>query len=640
MSIRIVLIGGMLVITAATTFMIGALGVYSISQSVENEAQTRVTHDLGIVSVYLQNHIEVLAQSIEETAATISITESDITRKIGTLRQELDLDVLNLCDVNGRGIAGTYPDFEITVPVIQDPVLRKALKGKTAWGMTALDSSRLDIEGGAALQKAVIVYSKGSKNEIASQVGFFLWVASPLFDDKGRVIALLYGGRLLNYNFDLIDNLRDKIFTSDLYNGKPLGTVTIFLGGLRVATNVLGPDGKRAVGTFVSKEVQKAVLEENQNYLGRAWVVDQWYLSGYQPIHDPDGHTIGILYVGLLEEPYKDLRTRLISRFLVPTALVVLVAFGAAFLVVNRIIGPLQTLRDAASRLAVRDWQEDITIPRTYSEIVELTSVFRGMQQAIKTRDHQLTAQNQQLTVTNEQLETTNRNYMQTLGFVTHELKSPLAAMQSMVSLVVDGYVGEVSDKVREPLVRIKRNCEELQDMVKNYLDLSRAERGELAAKKSHIHYHQEVVEPCVEQTQALFNSRGVTLTVTSPKDLVVQADPELMRIALTNYLTNAAKYGAENKTARLTVNVEQEVLTGTVWNEGVGFTAEEKESLFKKFSRLKNPNTANKRGSGLGLFLVERILELHDGKVWAESNPGQWAEFSFCFPIESCSPR
>jgi hypothetical protein len=65
-------------------------------------------------------------------------------------------------------------------------------------------------------------------------------------------------------------------------------------------------------------------------------------------------------------------------------------------------------------------------------------------------------------------------------------------------------------------LLRIKRNCEELQDMVKNYLDLSRAEWGELEVKKSHIHYHQEVVEPCVEQTQALFDSRGVTLTVTS----------------------------------------------------------------------------------------------------------------------------
>ena len=169
--------------------------------------------------------------------------------------------------------------------------------------------------------------------------------------------------------------------------------------------------------------------------------------------------------------------------------------------------------------------------------------------------------------------------------------------------------------------------------MVKNYLDLSRAERDELIANKSQVNFHEEVVAPCVEQAQSLFDSRGVTLTVTSPENLIIQVAPELMRIALTNYLTNAAKYGAENKQATLAVDEEQGILTVSVWNEGTGFTEEEKAKLFQKFSRLKNPNTASKRGSGLGLFLVKHILELHNGKVWAESEPGQWAKFCFSFP-------
>jgi signal transduction histidine kinase len=222
---------------------------------------------------------------------------------------------------------------------------------------------------------------------------------------------------------------------------------------------------------------------------------------------------------------------------------------------------------------------------------------------------------------------------MQMLGFVTHELKSPLASTQSMIAVMLEGFVEGVPDKVKNFLIRINRNSEELQDMVKNYLDLSRAERDELIANKSQINFHKEVVIPCVEQTQSLFDSRRVILTVTSPEDLSIHADPELMRIALTNYLTNAAKYGEENKQAILTVAEEQGFLTVSVWNEGAGFSTEEKERLFQKFSRLKNPNTANKRGSGLGLFLVKHILELHDGKVWAESESGQWAKFCFSFP-------
>ena len=241
------------------------------------------------------------------------------------------------------------------------------------------------------------------------------------------------------------------------------------------------------------------------------------------------------------------------------------------------------------------------------------------------------------LAETNQKLEVANGNYMQMLGFVTHELKSPLAAMQSMISLVVDGFLGDVPDKIAHYLLRIQRNCEELQDMVKNYLDLSRAERGELVAKKSRVNFRKEVVDACVDQTRAIFESRGVTLTVTSP-DVTVVADPELLRIALTNYLTNAAKYGAENTRATLTAaeDPEQGCLTVSVWNEGAGFTAEEKALLFSKFSRLKNENTANKRGSGLGLFLIKQILGQHAGSVWAESEPGQWAKFCFSFPIQS----
>ena len=125
-----------------------------------------------------------------------------------------------------------------------------------------------------------------------------------------------------------------------------------------------------------------------------------------------------------------------------------------------------------------------------------------------------------------------------------------------------------------------------------------------------------------------------MTLTVTSPENLTAFADPELLRIALVNYLTNAAKYGAENKQATLTVVEEQGTISISVWNEGVGFKAEDREKLFAKFSRLKNKNTADKRGSGLGLFLIKSIVEQHAGEVWAESEPGQWAKFCFRLPV------
>jgi signal transduction histidine kinase len=140
------------------------------------------------------------------------------------------------------------------------------------------------------------------------------------------------------------------------------------------------------------------------------------------------------------------------------------------------------------------------------------------------------------------------------LNHITHELKSPLASIQSMIDTLVAGYAGDVPDKAAHFLVRIKRSCEELQDMVKNYLDLSRAERGELVAEIRAIDLVRDVVEPCVMQTVPLFTSRQVTLDVACPDRLAVEGAPELLRIALTNYLSNAAKYGLEGGAARLVV--------------------------------------------------------------------------------------
>jgi len=168
---------------------------------------------------------------------------------------------------------------------------------------------------------------------------------------------------------------------------------------------------------------------------------------------------------------------------------------------------------------------------------------------------------------------------------------------------------------------------------VKNYLDLARAERGELVASKSRIDVLRDVVEPCTEQARPLFDSRKVTVETVCPAGLVVEADPELLRIALSNFLSNAAKYGKEGGRAELRAGRDGDGLTVSVWNEGPGFSEEEGKLLFGKFSRLRNDTTKGKRGSGLGLYLCRQILELHGGRVWAESEPGHWARFSLHLP-------
>jgi len=257
------------------------------------------------------------------------------------------------------------------------------------------------------------------------------------------------------------------------------------------------------------------------------------------------------------------------------------------------------------------------------------------MQVAIADRDRQLKQQHAELEETNEKLHRSNRNYMKMLGFVTHELKAPMAAIHSLIDVLLADLYGELPEKARHPLTRIRRSCEDLQGMVRDYLDLSRAERGELTPLPQTVDLLDEVLDPCVEMIRPLFESRSMTLDTEYPAEpLEVVADPELLRIALSNYLSNAAKYGREGGIARLRVEVEEGNVVLSVWNEGKGFAPEDREKLFAQFSRIRNKTTADKRGSGLGLFLARQIAEQHGGRVWAESEPGSWAGFHLAFPV------
>ncbi len=513
-------------------------------------------------------------------------------------------------------------------------MLRKALEGKTAWGTVLLEPERLKLEGGAALQHAAVIFEKEAGGEPVGRSALMWWIAHPITDENGLVTALIYGGRLLNFNYGLVDNLRDTVFSEKDYKGKPRGTVTIFLGDVRAATNVLTQHSTRAIGTRVSETVRDTVLEKGMNYSGEALVVDVWYLSAYTPLRDPSGKTIGMIYVGLLRDPYDDIQDRLIGRFLMPVAAVGLIAVCAALWIVNRITRPVLALSHSAARLATGDLEHAAPIPHTYRELKRLAGAFAEMRAAIRKRDQELRARNEELSLANLKLEQSNKNYMQTLGFVTHELKAPLGAIQMLIATMVEGYLGQVSPQVSDFFTRIQRNCEELQDMVRDYLDLSRLERGELAAVKSRIDLSKTVVEMAVDQTAVFFRSRSIALSVTCPPELPVTADPGLLRIALNNFLTNAAKYGRENGQASLAVTVENGIVTISVRNEGAGFPPAEAERLFDKFYRVRDANTHSKRGSGIGLFTVKHIAELHGGRVRAESEPGAWAAFHLSFPI------
>lgn len=233
-----------------------------------------------------------------------------------------------------------------------------------------------------------------------------------------------------------------------------------------------------------------------------------------------------------------------------------------------------------------------------------------------------------------EQLESANQAYAEMLAFVSHELKNPVASMMTDARVLADGYLGPVAPAQAQKLERLMAKGRYLLDLVREYLDLARMEGGHMALRPRPCDFGAEVLEPAAELIAAQLQARAMTLERRVGEGLgPVSCDPDLMKIVLVNLLGNAAKYGREGGTVRVALERSPDRLLVTVWNQGAGFTAEERPRLFRKFSRLQSPEARAQKGTGVGLYTAWRIVHLHGGRMDARSEPGQWAEFSLELP-------
>jgi signal transduction histidine kinase len=233
-----------------------------------------------------------------------------------------------------------------------------------------------------------------------------------------------------------------------------------------------------------------------------------------------------------------------------------------------------------------------------------------------------------------EQLQAANLAYAEVLGFVSHELKNPIASMLTDARVLADGYLGPLAPAQTQKLDRLMAKGGYLLDLIREYLELARMESGQLALRPMDCAFVEEVAEPALELVATQLQARGMTLERRFPTGLTkVQCDPPLLVILLANLLGNAVKYGRDGGLVRIGLERPEDGLRVTVWNEGPGFAAEERPRLFRKFSRLQAPELRAIKGTGLGLYTAWRIANLHGGRLEARSERGRWAEFSLEIP-------
>jgi signal transduction histidine kinase/DNA-binding response OmpR family regulator len=221
------------------------------------------------------------------------------------------------------------------------------------------------------------------------------------------------------------------------------------------------------------------------------------------------------------------------------------------------------------------------------------------------------------------------------VSMVAHELKNPLAATEGWLNLLLSGLVGHDPKEERHMIERSYLRVKTLRTLVSELLSITAIETGNFQLHRSTVEM-AGIVREAVEAARERAVGKGIALTLNEllpEKEKTALADREALLLVFSNLIDNAIKYTPERGTVTIQVSQNGMYVSVSVEDDGVGMKPEELDRIFDEFYRVKNEYTADIPGTGLGLSLAKRLVELHQGQICADSTPGKGSIFKVGIP-------
>jgi len=624
------------------------VGMRIISDQTITRAETKTISDLNSAREIYRNKISEIHSITRLTAvrrlvrsAVINQDHNFLTKDFaGILRRE-NLDILTITDSHGTVIARGRNPALYGDNILEDRFIERVIRTRQPVSGTDLLTRDLlmkaspELAAQASMQVIPTPKAKERKDHQETS-GMMMASAVPVFDDNDNFLGVLIGGVLLNRNFEVVDKIKEIVHEGQIYQGKEIGTATIFQGDLRISTNVKNADGSRALGTLVSGEVYDAVLKEGKRWVGEAFVVNATYITAYEPIRDLNGNIVGMLYVGVLKQPFDDVLQRGIITFLGIAFLGVLSVVFVSILLAKRISLPLQKLEEASQRISDGEYKHDFKVrgPREIEHLArsldtmakQLEQEKRELEEWGTTLEKKVAQRADEMKKINAQLFRSEK--LASLGKlaagVAHEINNPLTGILTNSSLLLEDL--DKDDPKREDVEVMVKETIRCREIVKRLLDFARQTRPQKRLASINA-----LIDNIILLVRNQTSFRNIIIEKELDGDLPdILVDPDQVQQVFVNIILNAAE--AMTKGGTLTIrsmrSPDLQYIVITFADTGPGISEEVRERIFDPFY------TTKEHGTGLGLSISYGIIEQHGGTISVDSVIGKGSTFTISLPI------
>ena len=607
------------------------------------------------------DYLNALGKTAESFAFRTALSNSDseaVAQQINRLKQENNFSYIHLINATGR----VLHEPRLTPGVVitrYSSALEAAKNGRASSGIEIFSVSELAREGlddYVHLPLVETIRARPSKKKVEDR-GMMIRALYPLLDTSGTVIAILDAGVLLNGNFMFVDVIRDLVYGPGSLIEGSIGTVTVFLDDVRITTNVPIRPGERALGTRVSDEVRTNVLDQGQTWIHRAFVVNDWYISSYEPIQDVDGKRVGMLYAGFLEAPFRQSLLNALMALVVLFVLLMVLTGVVAVTGAKSIFKPLELMSSVVratregedKRIGEIVSQDEIgSLAKDFDVMLDLLKERKlliqnwanELEEKVEERTFELKNKNKELTDTIRVLNETRQQLviaekLAALGELTagvaHEINNPTAVMLGNLDVIIEE-MGDSLQPVQDEIDLVVEQIYRIKDITNNLLQYAKPDTYAGFMLETDIN---DVIRETLKLVEHLRSRKEYELELSLNSTLMITINPQELQQVLVNLIVNSIQALPE-QTGKVSIQSRdhnQQSVQIIITDNGHGMDEESIGKVFNPFYTTKLQG----QGTGLGLSISYSLIRRYGGNIEVRSSSENGTKFIvtlLCEPV------